>query len=127
MKNPLRKGQKLNSIVFWKCPNCHEGELFTYKSPYVFLKSLDMPKECSNCKQDFEIEPGFYLGSLWTSYPIVAFLVIGLTTYFYLYLEMNVIPFFLLLSTILFTLQPLIMRFGRSIWINIFVKYKSKK
>lgn len=127
MENPLRKGHKLHSIVFWKCPNCHEGDLFTHKSPYILLKSLDMPTKCSNCKQDFEIEPGFYLGSLWTSYPIVAFLVIGLTTYFYLYLEMKVIPFFLLLSIILFTLQPLIMRFGRSIWINIFVKYKSKK
>ena len=127
MNSPLQKGKKLYSIIYWKCPNCHEGDLFINKSPYVFLKSLDMPKECGECQQDLEIEPGFYLGSLWTSYPIVALFVIGFTSYFYLYLEMNVIPFFLLLATILFTLQPLIMRFGRSIWINIFVKYKSKK
>lgn len=127
MNNPLQKGKKLYSILYWKCPNCQEGDLFIQKSPYVFLKSLDMPKECPNCKQDYEIEPGFYLGSLWTSYPIVAVLVIAITAYFYLYMELGLLPFFILLSTVMFILQPLIMRFGRSMWINIFVKYNSKK
>ncbi|MBI1835875.1 MAG: DUF983 domain-containing protein [Flavobacteriia bacterium] len=127
MNNPLQKGNKLYSILYWKCPNCQEGDLFIQKSPYVFLKSLDMPKECPNCKQDYEIEPGFYLGSLWTSYPIVAVLVIAITAYFYLYMELGLLPFFILLSTVMFILQPLIMRFGRSMWINIFVKYNSKK
>ena len=127
MKNPLQIGQKLYSIIYWKCPKCHEGDLFTFKNPYKFLRSLDMPKSCSKCHQDYEIEPGFYLGSLWTSDPIVALLVIGLTSYFYLYVEMEVYSFFIFLAIILLTLQPLIMRFGRSIWINIFVKYNSKK
>jgi uncharacterized protein (DUF983 family) len=120
----LKKGTKTYSVLKWKCPNCQEGDLFIYRSPYSFTKCLLMHEKCSECNQDFQIEPGFYYGSIWMSYPVVVLITIAVTSYFYLYLELPLMFFILILAAIMLSLQPLIVRFGRAMWLNIFVKYK---
>ncbi|WP_031530629.1 DUF983 domain-containing protein [Dyadobacter crusticola] len=115
---------KLSSIVRFKCPRCRKGNLFVRQNPYSFKGSLDMPERCPVCDQDFKIEPGFYIGALWTSFPIVILIMTALSVLLLVYFKMDMNWFFVTLTLILFLLQPIIMRLGRSIWIHLFVSFE---
>ena len=123
----IKKGTKLYSIVNLKCPRCHEGYLFSVPSAYNFKKMLDMPDRCPVCKQDFVIEPGFYSGALWMSYPIVIAIILLLGLLLLVLLEVSMTVFILVVFAVLSILQPLIMRYGRAVWINMFVSYDPPK
>lgn len=122
----IKKGTKKYSVLHLKCPRCQEGNLFLYKNPYNLKKCLAMPDRCPVCNQDFQIEPGFYYGALWASYPLVVLITIAVTSFFYLYLELSLFVFIFILAGTMLTLQPLILRLGRAIWINVFVRYDGK-
>ncbi len=83
-----------------------------------------MPERCPVCNQDFKIEPGFYIGALWTSFPIVIVIMTILSIFLLAYLKMEMNLFFVVISVILFSLQPVIIRLARAIWINIFVDFE---
>lgn len=118
----VRKGTKMYSIVKLKCPVCHEGNLFCDPNAWKLNTVLAMPDRCPICNQGFEIEPGFYLGALWVSFPIVV--VVFLIALSPLLFFPKLLTFFFTLAVIfMFSLQPIIMRLGRAIWINIFVHY----
>lgn len=114
---------KLYSIARLKCPRCHQGNLFTKRNPYSFKDSMKMPDRCAVCNQDFQIEPGFYIGALWTSFPIVIFIMAFLSILLLVFVKMELEWFFVSITVILLLLQPIIIRLGRAIWINIFVDY----
>jgi uncharacterized protein (DUF983 family) len=114
---------KLYSVLRLKCPRCRKGNLFLKPNPYSFKGSLDMPDSCLVCGQDFKIEPGFYIGALWTSFPIVIFIMTLLSVLLLVYLKMELNTFFVVLTILLFLLQPIIIRYGRAIWIHVFVDY----
>jgi len=119
-----QKGTKFYSIIYCKCPRCQSANLFTNPDHYALVDIFKMPKVCPNCGQDFQIEPGFYLGAMWVSYPIVIlldilFLAIGLNIF-----KLNFWYSFILGASILLLLTPLIIRFSRALFINIFVGYK---
>lgn len=122
----IKKGTKKYSVIHLKCPKCQEGNLFTYKNPYKLKYCLTMPDRCPVCNQDFQIEPGFYYGALWASYPLVVLITIAVTSFFYLYLELPLAAFIFILAFTMLTLQPLILRLGRAIWINVFVRFDRK-
>jgi len=88
---------------------------------------LDMPDRCPVCKQDFVIEPGFYSGALWMSYPIVIAIILLLGLLLLVLLEVSMTVFILVVFAVLSILQPLIMRYGRAVWINMFVSYDPPK
>lgn len=114
----------INSIVGMKCPGCRKGHLFVRKNPYAFRDSLKMPDFCRVCGQDFKIEPGFYIGALWTSFPIVILIMALFSILLLVMLGISLEWFFVAITTSLLALQPLIIRLGRSIWIHIFVGFK---
>ena len=122
----ISKHSKFYSIVNLKCPRCHEGDLFLVKNSYMLRTMLAMPSRCPVCQQDFVIEPGFYSGALWTSYP----LVIGILVITWLILHttfgLPASSVSVVGTVIALILQPIIMRLGRSIWINLFVSYRGK-
>jgi uncharacterized protein (DUF983 family) len=120
--NFIKKGTKRYSVLKLKCPKCQEGDLFIDKNPYHFRRCLLMHDKCEKCNQDFQIEPGFYYGSIWMSYPIVVLITIAVTSIFYLYLEVSLFFFIFILATVMLSLQPLILRWGRAMWLSIFVK-----
>lgn len=111
------------SIFGLKCPRCRKGNLFVKKGLVVYTRMLDMEEECSHCKLDFDLEPGFWLGALWTSYPIVvlielpflitALMVDGLAMW---------LSFIGLVVAFLIT-WPVMLRLGRSLWIHVNVRY----
>jgi hypothetical protein len=84
---------------------------------------MKMPDRCPVCNQDFQIEPGFYIGALWTSFPIVIFIMTLLSILLLVFVKMELEWFFVAITVILLLLQPIIIRLGRAIWINIFVNY----
>lgn len=114
----------INSILGMKCPRCRKGHLFVRKNPYAFRDSLSMPDFCPTCGQDFKIEPGFYIGALWTSFPIVILIMAVLSILLLVVLGTSLEWFFVVITVLLLGLQPLIIRLGRSIWIHIFVGFK---
>lgn len=81
-----------------------------------------MHEDCPICQQDFQIEPGFYIGALWTSFPVVVLLMAIMAGVFIGILEIQPERSIVAISLILIVLQPVIIRFGRSMWIHIFVR-----
>lgn len=119
-----KRGTKIYSVINLKCPRCHYGNLFICKNPFVLRQMLDMPDHCPVCQQDFRMEPGFYSGALWTSYPLVVFIMILLGILVKVLFDPAVLTIFIIVSLIVLVLQPVIMRLGRAIWINIFVNFR---
>ncbi len=113
----------LASITHLKCPRCRKGNLFTKRGLFSYTQILDMEKECPHCKLNYELEPGFWLGALWASYPLILILevpfLIGV-----LMSDKSPLIFigFMFLSMLLFL--PMLLRLGRSIWIHVQVKYE---
>ncbi|MFN4144808.1 MAG: DUF983 domain-containing protein [Runella sp.] len=119
----MLKGTKLYSILFNKCPRCHEGDFFV--SNHAFTKKFDeMHKVCPVCGERYTPEPGFYFGAAYVSYALnVAFIVTSFIAYVGFYGGDPIrLLYFVIPGVIL--LLPLFYRLARRIWINFFVKYK---
>ncbi|RAJ93083.1 uncharacterized protein (DUF983 family) [Larkinella arboricola] len=118
----MLKGNKLYSILFNKCPRCHQGDFFITKSAYN--RRFDkMHQRCSVCGQDFEPEPGFYTGALYVSYALYVAWTIGTFVLFYVLLNIDVMVYMWCLLPSLVILTPYFFRMARRVWINIFVAY----
>jgi hypothetical protein len=83
-----------------------------------------MPDRCPICGQDFIIEPGFYLGALWVSYPIVIALELIFIAISLFVFKQSLTISFILASLLLFLLSPLLIRISRSLFIHINVGFK---
>jgi len=118
---------KAYSILRLKCPRCHKGNLFSVKNAYNLKRVLDMPDRCPVCNQDFRIEPGFYTGALWVSFPIIVLLAVPLWILVFWFADFSFDMMFLLFAGLIIGLQPPIMRYSRAIWIGVFVKYDPGK
>ncbi len=124
MSSLIKKGYKLYSILFLKCPKCHEEDLFKNRNPYNLSEIFEMPKECPNCGQKFEIEPGFYFGAMYVSYAVcVAYCVTIFVAYSILYPAFS-LEFYLITAVgSMVLLTPVFFRLSRALWINFFVHY----
>lgn len=113
------------SILSLKCPRCRQGELFNKPGLFRFKNVLDMHESCPNCGQVYQIEPGFWIGALWASYPIIILIEIPFLLLAIYWQNDHVWVIFvgMLLAFILFF--PLMLRLGRSIWIHLFVRFKN--
>ncbi len=117
--------KKISSILKLKCPQCSKGNLFVKPGLFRYKEILDMPEKCNHCDQIFELEPGFWIGALWTSYPIIVilelpFLILAISSQ-----KANLIAVIIAMIIVLIIFYPLILRLGRSIWIHIFVLRKN--
>jgi len=122
----LGKGTKLYSIVKWKCPQCHEGNLFLNNNPYN-LKMLDkMPDRCPVCGCDFVRETGFYYGAMMVSHGLTTVMAVIIHFTVFHFWGWEVAPHLIFLLSFIIGLFPVVFRTARVIWINIFVKYKPK-
>src|ERR1700746_2274636 len=115
--------QTLNAIVRFKCPKCHEGNLFKYSNPYNLNKVTEMPETCSCCGQKTEPEPGFYYGAMFCSYILCVGIFLVNFIIFGVYLDLSPIKFISLYTIQLLILMPFIFRYARVIFIYIFVRY----
>lgn len=119
----FKKGSKLYSISKFKCPSCHEGNLF--KTPLTSMQGVyNMYDNCPECGQDFQKEPGFYWGAMYIGYGLSSgyMLTAMMLCIFVFGLSVNQSFVVAIAGGVLFV--PLIARLARAIWINIYVKYK---
>lgn len=119
----IKKGTKLYSILYNKCPKCHEGDFIIEKNILKLHKTFKMHNNCSVCGLKYMIEPSFFYGAMYINYSLtvgiaIITFVIG-TLFFELSFSENFIPIIL----VLLVTAPISLRFSRIIWINLFVKY----
>jgi uncharacterized protein (DUF983 family) len=118
------KGKRLYSILFFKCPQCHEGNLYNGKA--YSGQIMSMPEKCDQCGLRYEQEPSFFSGAMYVSYA----LQVALFTTVYVALrvlfnpEMETYMYAIIGAVII--LFPVTLRLSRSIYINFFVSYKAE-
>jgi uncharacterized protein (DUF983 family) len=121
--NPFKKGKKLYSIIYLKCPRCQEGELFAIKNPYR-LKYLDkMPHYCNKCGEDLQREVGFYYGAMMISHATTTLIAVIVHIIVFHFYGWAILPNLGSLLTILILSFPIVFRSSRAIWINFFCSY----
>jgi uncharacterized protein (DUF983 family) len=112
---------KTESIIKLKCPRCRKGNLFIFPGLFRFKDILEMHENCSNCALNYELEPGFWLGALWTSYPIIVIIELPFLLFAILSSTVNLVLIFSLMILSMLIFYPLILRLGRSLWIHILI------
>ncbi len=125
--NIIPKGTKVYSVLHFKCPRCHEGEVFETRNPYLLSKLFKMHENCGHCGLRYEIEPSFFYGAMYVSYGYsVAFFVATYIIMNWIY-EPDIWDIVIALAIILLLCTPLIFRLSRITWLNLFVKYNPDK
>ncbi len=122
----LSKGSKLYSILFNKCPKCHIGSFWGTNNPFrnMFFSTKNSCKTCENCSLNYELEIGFWYGSMYVSYAIsVAVMVLFWTLTNFLYPLIDVFNEILIIALAILIVSPLNYHISRLIWINFFIKY----
>ncbi len=127
-----KKRYYLGAIFTNCCPRCREGKVFVKNNAYS-KNSTEMHEKCPVCGQPTEIEVGFYYGTGYVSYALsIALLsasfvawkvLIGVT----FSIDDNRIFYWMGCAfTLLFALQPVLMRMSRVLWLSWFVSYDPK-
>jgi len=116
------KGSKLNSVINFKCPKCHEGDLYPTKI-LSFKGWFTMSEKCDHCGQKFTLEPGFYWGAMYIGYIVSSFLIFAFFAFFFFLLDITVGYAFIFSLALIIFLYAFIFRISRSIWINFYVHY----
>lgn len=115
---------RFNAFVRARCPQCHEGKLFSH-GPFHPLKFNETVSHCPVCGVKIEPEPGFFWGAMYFSYTLVVGLVLFLgIVMFSIYDDP---PLDILLGVVLGTLillLPLIFRLSRLLMIYITAPYR---
>ena len=121
------KGGKIYSIVTGKCPVCHTGRMYQSSNAYHFSETLKMNERCPHCNTKFKIEPSFFYGAMYVSYPVgIIFAGVAFAVSFFL-LELGRLTSFIVIAILMLLLLPVILRLSRNIWINFFFKFDKEK
>jgi uncharacterized protein (DUF983 family) len=117
------KGTKLYSILYHKCPRCHEGNLFTNRA--YSMHFTKMPEHCDHCGLRYAQEPYFFSGAMYVSYA----LQVALFTTLYVALRVLFNPatevYIASIIAAAFILLPVTLRLSRAIYINLFIAYRA--
>ena len=121
------KGTKIYSIITGYCPVCQKESMYQKSNPYILGQTLHMHERCSHCNTKYKIEPSFFYGAMYVSYPVGIFFA-GLSFFISNVLfELGLLTsFFIIIGTLIIFL-PIILRISRNIWINFFMHYGKKK
>jgi uncharacterized protein (DUF983 family) len=123
----ILKGTKLNSIINGKCPVCHNESMYKNPNPYILSQTLKMHERCSHCHTKYKIEPSFFYGAMYVSYPVGIAFATAAFVITYLFFEANLVNSFIAIVGTMIVFMPVIMRLSRNIWINFFMKYDPAK
>ena len=117
-------GTKIYSIITGSCPVCQQENMYKEPNPYKLSQTLKMQERCGHCGTKYKIEPSFFYGAMYVSYPVgiafaVAAFVIG-----NLLFKLNLMATFFVIAGTMIVFLPVILRLSRNIWINFFLHYK---
>jgi len=119
----LKRGYKLYSILFGKCPRCHEESMYDTSNPYKLKTTLKLNSNCNSCNLKYHLEPSFFTGSMYVSYPVGIAFTIPAFILSHVILKNSLLTTFLTITGTLIACLPIIARLSRNIWINFFVNY----
>ena len=121
----FKKGSKVYSILTGTCPKCHNESMYLDQNPFHLTKVLKMNDHCSHCGLKYQIEPSFFYGALYVSYGLNV--TLGIVTFIltFLLLGLSIKFSFIAIISAIILLYPIILRWSRNIYINIFVSYDS--
>ena len=119
----FKKGSKLYSILFNKCPRCHEGDFMKEKNMFKLHKAFQMHEHCSKCGLKYMMEPSFYYGAMYVNYALTVGISIATFAIVTLFFDFSLVESFIPIVIVLVLTAPLTNRFSRIGWINLFVKY----
>jgi hypothetical protein len=122
----MLKGTRLYSVLRWKCPNCHQGDLYCTPNPYNPSRIADMPDSCPECGQRYLLEPGFYYGAMYVSYALTVALSVAVFVAMIVLWEFDVLWYLGLNAAAIILMFPIIFRTSRAVWFNFFVGFGSK-
>ena len=120
MANPIL------SILKLKCPQCGKGDLFSNKNIYKYKGFFDMPDNCPKCQQDFQIEPGFYYGSMYVSYGLTIALTVAIFVAMTVLNIFSIVGFIIADVVILTLTLPIVFKVSRSLWLSMNTKRDKK-
>jgi uncharacterized protein (DUF983 family) len=130
MNNKKDRPSYLLSMLRNRCPRCREGHLFQSRNSYALKggRYMKMHERCPVCGQVTDIEVGFYYGTGFVSYGLtVLFSVATFALWWLIFgftINDNSIFWWLGVNAVLLiVLQPVFMRFSRTLWLSWFVKY----
>jgi uncharacterized protein (DUF983 family) len=108
-----------SAILNLRCPQCHEGKVFSSSNAYKLKVFADMPEFCPACNLDFKPEAGFYWGALYVSYGLSVLLSLLLFAAMYLCWGWLVWQFLVTDTLMLIFLAPVLLRYSRVFWMHI--------
>lgn len=119
----FKKGTKLYSILFNKCPRCHKGDFMKEKNMFKLHKAFLMHEHCSVCGLKYMMEPSFFYGAMYVNYGLTVGISIATFVIATLFFNLSLVESFIPIVIVLVLTAPLTIRLSRIIWINLFVKY----
>lgn len=119
----MLKNSFLYSVFNNKCPRCHEGNFFIDTNPYNLKHMAGMYKTCPHCGQPYELEPWFYYGAMYVSYAVSVFFSLSAAAISFFVFRTGLWTGLIISCGFPFLIYPLIFRWSRLLWINVFVKY----
>jgi uncharacterized protein (DUF983 family) len=122
----LKKGSKLYSILTGTCPKCQNESMYLDPNPLHLGKVLKMHDNCSHCGLKYQIEPSFFYGAMYVSYGLNVAVGIAAFIVSYVILNSDIKTAFIAIIASLIVLFPIVLRWSRNIYINIFVSYDPK-
>jgi len=97
--------------------------MYINRNPFVITDTLKMHEKCSYCKTKYKIEPSFFYGSMYVSYPVgIAFAATAFLISYSL-LGASIDTAFITIVITMIVCLPIILRLSRNIWINFFMNY----
>ncbi len=123
----IKKGTKLYSILFNKCPRCHEGDFMVENNVFKLNKAFKMHENCSVCGLKYMIEPSFFYGAMYVNYGLTVALAIITFIISTVGFNLTLVQSFIPIVTVLIITAPFTLRFSRIIWINLFVGFNPTK
>ena len=122
----FKKGSKLYSILTGTCPKCQQESMYLDKNRFKLNKLLKMNEHCSHCGLRYEIEPSFFYGAMYVSYALNVAIGIAAFIVSFVILNSNLKEAFIAIITSMIILFPMVLRWSRNIYINIFVSFDKK-
>ncbi len=112
---------RLYSVLFNKCPRCHQGDFFVKAS--AFSRNFDqMHAHCPHCNENFMPEPGFYWASMFVSYGFYTLYSLATFGLVVVWLGIDLDYYLTGLIPTLILLTPYFFRVARRVWLTIFIR-----
>ena len=106
------------------CPVCQNESMYCVSNPYKLQTTLKMNERCSHCNTKYKMEPSFFYGAMYVSFPVgIAFATAALVIAYYLF-NLTLVSSYIVIVGVMIVALPIILRISRNIWINMFMKYK---